>query len=72
MLVQAAKDAVANTSQEEDTLPWNTGGPQSAVKQMRAEMEFQAEILRREKELQEARQRLFRLRNQNYEKNVKK
>lgn len=71
MLVQAAKDAVANTEQEEDMLPWNKGGPKNAVAQMRAEMEFQAEILKREKELQEARKRLFRLRNENYGKNVK-
>lgn len=71
MLVQAAKDAVANTEPEEDALPWNKGGPKNAVAQMRAEMEFQAEILKREKELEAARARLFRLRNENYGKNVK-
>ncbi|XP_039255846.2 talin-2-like isoform X1 [Styela clava] len=71
MLVQAAKDAVDNV-EEEDSLPWNNGGSSSTVMQMRAEMEFQAEILKKEKELEAARQRLFRIRNKNYEKNVKK
>lgn len=71
MLVDSAKVAVANTTQEEDVLSWNKGGPKNAVARMRAQIQYQADILKLEKELEAARGKLFRHRNENYGRNTK-
>lgn len=66
MLVQAAKDT-AFQDEDSEANPWQSSG--SKVGDLAAEVAYQEEILKKERELEEARKKLLNMRKIKYAKN---